>query len=372
MLLLRKKIHDRLANIVRWLDYILYMLLSPFRFKKYPLAIKKILIVELFKIGDLLVATPVIEALKKIYPNAEINFLIPKETAVILQNNPHVNKTIPYTTFSETRSILEQNSYDLGIILHPGSFKISLLLLLANISYRVGCAKSGITYGKGFFLNKKVKPNTAWQHKIEDNLDILRSLPIDQSLISAVERRPKLYLPADVETKMRKFLLGKKRPIVVIHAPSSHKTQRWYPEKFAVVADMLHEERKATIIFTGSESEKPQIEDIIALMKSKEYLDLAGKTSFWEFASLLKNADILISVDTSAMHIASAFNTPVVALFGPTMPQFWGPTSEESRVIQHNNVCTGCRRYKCIIKTHECMRTITPQEVINSVKELIK
>ena len=370
MLLLRKKVQDKLSNLVLWLDYLVYLLLNPFRFKSYPKEVKKILIVELFKIGDLLVATPVIEALKRAYQHAELDLLV--LPATVLENNPHVKNIIPYTTFAETKDRLKQNNYDLGIILHPGSWKISLLLLSANVRYRVGCAKSGITYGKGYFLNKKIKPNTTWQHKIEDNLDVIRSLPINQNMINLVERRPKLYLPADIETKMQKFLLGKKRPVIVIHAPSSHNTQRWHPEKFAAVADELQKEHKVTIIFTGSESEKPQIEDIISLMKSKNFLNLAGRTSFWEFTSLLKNSDLLMSIDTSALHIASAFNTPVVALFGPTMPQFWGPTAKQSRIIQHNNVCTGCRRYKCIIKTHECMKTIIPEEVINAVKEILQ
>ncbi len=372
MLLVRKKLQDKLSNVMLWLDYVVYLLLNPFRFKPYPKAVKKILLVELFKIGDLLVATPVIGALKRTYPHAELHMLIQKDTSTVLQNNPNIDKVIPYTTFSETKNILKQDSYDLGIIFHPGSWKISLLLFLAKIRYRVGCTKSGITYGKGYFLNKKIKPNTAWQHKIEDNLDVIKSLPINQSVISAVERRPKLYPPADIETKMRKVLLGKKRPIIIIHPASSHKTQRWYPEKFAAVADQLQERCSATIIFTGSTMDVEQVHQITAFMKTKKYMDLAGKTNFWEFASLIKNAGLLLAVDTSAIHIASAYSTPTIALFGPTIPVFWGPTSKKSKVIQHNNVCTGCRRYECIIKTHECMKTITPEEVISAVKEILQ
>jgi len=372
MLLLRKRLQDKLSNLALWLDYLVYLLLNPFKFKAYPKEVKKILLVELFKIGDLLVATPVIEALKRAYPHAELDVLVLPSTATILENNPHVNKIISYTTFSETKARLKQNSCDLGIILHPGSWKISLLLLLAKIHYRVGCAKSGITYGKGYFLNKKVKPNTTWRHKIEDNLDVIRSLPVDQGLINAVERRPKLYLQADVEAKMRKFLLGKKRPVIVMHPGSSHKTQRWYPEKFAAVADYAQERFNATVVFTGANTDREQVQQITGIMKIKRNMDLVGKTSFWEFASLIKNADLVLAVDTSAIHIASAFNVPTAALFGPTMPQFWGPTSKESRIIQHNNVCAGCRRYECIIKTHECMKTISSEEVITAVKELMQ
>lgn len=363
---------DTLSNLVLWSDYLVYLLLNPFKCKSYPKEIKKILLVELFKIGDLLVATPVIEALKRAYPHADLDVLVLPATATILENNPHVNKIIPYTTFAETKARLKQNNYDLGIMLHPGSWKISFLLFVAKVRYRVGCAKSGITYGKGYFLNNKIKPNTQWQHKIEDNLDVIRSLPQLQNSINAIEPRPRLYLPVETETKMRKVLLGKKRPVIVMHPGSSHKTQRWYPEKFAAVADYVQERCNATVVFTGADADREQVQQIIELMNTKRHMNLVGKTNFWEFASLIKNADLVLAIDTSAIHIASAFNVPTVALFGPTMPQFWGPSTKKSKVIQHDNVCTGCRRYECIIKTHECMKTIAPEEVITAIKELMQ
>lgn len=372
MLLLRKRIHDKLTNLVMWLDYIVYRLLSPFHFKSFPKETKRIVLVELFQVGDLLVATPAMSALKKLFPQAELDIVVLPSTALIIENNPDINNVISYTTFNETKEKLKKQSYDLGVILHPGSWKISALLLLAKVRYRVGCTKSGITYGKGYFLHKKIKPNTRWQHKIEDNLDVIRALPIDQEKVKEVVRRPVLTINHNAESRIKKMLLGKKRPLIGIHAPSKHKTQRWYPLQFATVTDQVQRKYNATIIFTGTAEEQQQVDEITATMQEKNYFNALGKTTMHEFAALIKQLDLLISVDTSAIHIASAVNTPVIALFGPTIPTFWGPTSQASRVIWKNEVCTGCRRYECIIKTHECMKSITPEDVLKAVAEVLR
>ncbi len=372
MLLLRKRLHDRLSEIVMWIDYSIYLVINFFRFKQFPKIINKIIVVEMYSLGDLLVATPVFEALKKMYPSAKVDALVMDSARSILDRNKNINKVLAYKTFTESKNEIKKNAYDLGIILHPGSFKVSLLLLLSGVKYRIGCAKSGITYGKGFFLNNKIRPRLLWQHKIEDNLDVVRSIAKNEVIMNHVKKRPTLIADKGAEQKILKVVARKKQPVVVIHPGSKHKTQRWYPERFAAVADYLIGKYKSTVIFTGSEDQKPQVSEIIQKIRNKVgIINLTGKTSFDEFVALLKNVNLVISIDTSTIHIASAFNVPIVALFGPTIPVFWGPTSDKHRTIWKKEVCVGCRRYECIIKTHECMRSITVNDVIREVQEIL-
>lgn len=365
-----KLIEDKIRDLAQEGEYLLYLLLSPFKFKKFPKHIRKVLVVDLFNIGDLIVATPVIRALRYHYPKAQIDMLVKKSMQAVLANNPHLNHTIPYTTENETLQRIQKEGYDLGIILHPGSLKVSFLLLRGGVKYRIGCTKAGITYGKGFFLHKKIFPNNRWQHKSEDNLDVIRAIKIQP-----LDKHLEIYAAPETEKKMKTILAKKPRPWIGISATSKHWTQQWYPERFAKVANHYISSLGATIIFTGLQNERDQIVQISQhIAKKKNVLDLSGKTSFHELTALIKNLDLLITIDSSPLHIASATNTPVLALFGPTIPTFWGPTGENSSYIwKEEGACVGCRRYCCIYrKDHECMRSITAKEVIAASEKLLK
>jgi len=364
-----KRMEDKVRDLIQNMDYLLYLLLNPFKFKPMPQHIKKILVVELLNYGDLMVITPVLKALKHAYKEAKIDVVIKPGKEEILKRNPNVHACIPYTTFSETKSKLQKESYDLGIMLHPGSFKISLLLLLSNIKYRVGCAKTGITYGKGFFLNKKIFPNNQWQHKIEDNLDVIRAIGITPK-----DKHLELFPSAAAERKIKTLLKKYKHPWVGISAASAHWTQQWYPEKYAEVIT-YYTQQNATMFFTGTKEEEQQVGRIISLLPNKENIvDLTGRTTCDELMALIRHLDLLITIDSSATHIASAFDTPVLTLFGPTIPTFWGPTGKNpSYIWKEKEACVGCRRYFCIYKKdHECMKSITPEEVIAKSQALLK
>lgn len=364
-----KRIEDRVRDMVQGGDYLLYLLVNPFKFKLYPKIIRKILVVELLNIGDIIVITPTLKALKQKYQNAEIDVLVKPGKEQALLRNKNVTSCVPYTTFAETKEKIKKRNYDLGIILHPGSLKISLLLLLSKVKYRIGCTKTGITYGKGFFLNKKVFPNNKWQHKTEDNLDLTRSIGI-----TSQDAHLELFPPHQEEQKMKLLLKKYPHPWIGISPASTHWTQQWYPEKFAEVI-AYYQQQNATIIFTGLKEEAKQIETIIDLLKEKKNIvNLTGKTSFDELTALIKHLDLLITIDSSTTHIASAFDTPVLTLFGPTIPTFWGPTGKSpSYIWKEKEACVGCRRYYCIYKKdHECMKSITSEEVIAKSRALLK
>lgn len=367
-----KKVEDKIRDYSSLLDYFLYLTFNPFKFKRFPREINAILIVELFKVGDLLVATPIIRAIQNKYPCAQIDVLVLPTTGDVLEGNKNINEVIRYNSFKSILYTLRKNKYDLGILLHPGSFKISLLLLLAGIRYRVGVSKTGISYGKGFFLNKKIKPHNRWKHKIEDNFDVVRSLgitPQDTQIDVVVTNAARKKIDSLLKSTQRTA----KKAIVCIHAPSSHESQRWLPERFADLSDKLSEKYQCQIIFTGLEKEREYVNSIVAQIKNNDAVqNLAGRTNFGELAALLEKARLLITIDTSALHLASATKTPTIALFGPTIPYFWGPSYPRSTYIwKEKVVCVGCRRYSCIYnKNYECMRSITVNDVLQKVEEL--
>ncbi|MFH0805944.1 MAG: lipopolysaccharide heptosyltransferase II [Patescibacteria group bacterium] len=371
-----KKINTFISNLVLFTDYYLYKLFSLFKKKDIPLdKIKKILIVELTQIGDVIATTPVLRALKKNFKNSYISVMIFPEMKDIFVNNPNVDDFILYKEqkFFDLVKEVKNKDFDLAVILRPGSVKISLLLYLSKIDYRIGCRRPVILEGKGYFLTKKVKPSSGRKHIIDENLEVLKLINIktdDKSL--------ELYTDKDSEKYITNLLTKSKlnnKKIIAIHPGCNLENHRWLNQKFSVLADTLIKKYNVSIILTGSEKDKLLADDIQNNMNNG-CLNLAGKTNLKQFIALIKRMDMLISVDTSAIHIASAFNTPVIALFGAGDPKIWGPYSKKSSVIfKDKEVCTSCMKEKCIYKSKrfmECMKKIGVEDILLEVKRLMR
>jgi len=370
----RTKIEFLLQTLVWYLDYTIYLLFSPYKFKKIPKTIKNILIIELIYIGDLIAITPTIKALKQKFPESNINLMTLKEMEPVLSGNPKISKIISYKKedFQDKKKIINnlKNKYDLAIILHPnpkiGAKKISKIIKKAKIPFRIGCTKVGLREGKGKYLHRKTKPTIKLKHKIDDNLDVIKTLKIKPE-----EKKLELYTLKEIDKKIKNKLPKNKKKNLVIHPIPNHKTHEWIPRKFAEIADTL--DKEFNIIFTGSKKDKSKIKKIKSLMKTKS-IDLSG-TSIKEFFSIIKLSDAVISVDTSAMHIAAAFDKPILALFGAGNPKIWKPYTEKAEIIYNNNKCTSCMKHKCFRKKPrymECMNSITKSQVLNSFDKIKK
>lgn len=374
----------KIANLLRILawygDYVLFKTLKLFTgTKKLPKNIRDILVMELLFIGDVIAITPSIRALKQKFPNANIDVMLRPSMADVLVGNPNIRNILTYDKqdFEKRFSSMIKGikgRYDLAVLLHPGidigNYRISKLLKNARIPFRIGCTKVGLLEGKGFFMHRKTKPTFKLRHKIEDNLDVVRIIRADTS-----DKRLELYTTKEAEQYIdelfKKEGITKKDFVVAIHAAPQHKTHEWVTERFANIADELTGRYNSKIIFTGVQKDKEYNQKIINLMKNKA-INLAGKTDIKQFFSVIKRADLIISVDTSAMHVAAAFNKPIIALFGAGNPKIWRPYCKNSIVIfKEKERCTSCMKHKCK-KNYQCMKAITERDVLNAVERLIK
>ncbi|MBL7147229.1 MAG: glycosyltransferase family 9 protein [Nanoarchaeota archaeon] len=372
----------KLANLFRILawyrDYVLFKSIKLFTgTKKLPKNIQNILVIELLYIGDVIAITPTIRALKQKFPDAKIDVMLRPSMADVLTRNPNINKIITYDKqdFEQKFNAIVneiKGKYDLAILFHPGvdigNYKVSKLLKNAQIPFRIGCTKVGFLEGKGFFMHRKTKPTFRIKHKVEDNLDVIRTIGVN-----ITDKHLELYITKQAEkyitNLLKKEKINKKDFLIAIHAAPQHKTHEWIPERFANVADELIKKYKAKIIFTGSQRDVEYNQGIISLMKGKA-VDLAGKTDLKQFFASIKIANLVINVDTSAMHIAAAFNKPIIALFGAGNPRIWRPYCKKSIVIfKEKESCTSCMKHKCK-KNYKCMKSITEKDVLNAVEKL--
>lgn len=370
-----------LVRIISWyLDYFIFK--SYFLFSKtkpLPKEFKKILIIELLYIGDIIAITPTIRALKQRFPDTKIDVMLRPSMQDVLIGNPNINKILTYNkqdfkTRFDTITRELKGRYDLAVLLHPGgdigSYKVSKLLKKSGVSFRIGCTKVGFLEGKGFFMHRKTKPTFKLKHKVEDNLDVVKTIGVNIE-----DKHLEVYTTAEAENSINRLLenesITKNDFITVIHAAPQHKTHEWAVKRFANVADELIKKYGSKIIFTGSQKDKEYNQEIIGLMNSQA-INFAGKTDIKQFFAVIKRANLIISVDTSAMHVAAAFNKPIIALFGAGNPRIWRPYCDKLIVIfKEKESCTSCMKHKCK-KNYACMRAITEKDVLDAVENFKK
>lgn len=382
-----RRVSDFLRGVVWWADYIAFNVTSSLGKKDLPKDVKKILIVEMLYIGDLIAITPVIRALKGKFPQAKIEVMVRPAMREVLSNNPNVSYILSYThdeieeNFDDVAYRLEMENYDLAVLLHPGidygSWMMSKLLRKAKIPFRIGCTRVGFLEGRGFFLHRKTKPCFALKHKTEDNLDVIKAIGIRSH-----DLKMDVHLSKDAKQNVAKFLkrheINNDNFVVVIHPIPQHLTHRWDNDKFAEVADKIAKSH-AKVIITGAEIHEEAVNDIVTRMRKKAVK--AVGLPLKEYFAVIKRADVVISVDTSAMHIASAFNKPVITLFGAGNPHIWRPLCDKSIVIYKDEYCTSCMKHKCRFlknlflnkeRAYECMKTITVYDVMDAFEKIKK
>ena len=371
-----KKFANFMRNVVLFTDYYIHQLFRLFYGRrKIPYKrVKRILVVELLYIGDLIAITPTLRALKKRFPHAEITLMTLPKMKDVVSGNPNVDKIISYSKRDireNFRRVVNELrwKYDLAVILHPGSVRISWLLLRADIPYRVGCTRVGFLEGKGYFLTHKVKPSWELKHKIDDDLDVVKTIYAETE-----DKHLEIYTTKEAEEyvgrKLKENKVENKDYLICIQASPQHKSHEWIDDRFAEVADRLIDKNKK-VIFVGAKKDREKTEEIISLMKNKEKaINFCGETDIKQFFALVKRSDLVISVDSAAMHVAAAFNKKVIALFGAGNPRIWRPYCSRAEIIfKEDKVCTSCMKHTCS-KGYNCMEAITIDDVMESVERL--
>ncbi|MCD4693958.1 glycosyltransferase family 9 protein [bacterium] len=318
---MKNSIKNLVQSLIFIIDYLFYLVFNPFKFKKIKLnEIRKILIIDLLHVGDIIVTTPVIKNLRNTFPDAKIDFCLQKKYKDLIDEDINLDNLIFYD-----KNFLKniKGKYDLVVLLHPGSLKISLDLLRSKIKYRIGCSHIGAVRGRGYFLTRKVTPRIKQKSLVEYNLDVLKLLKLKIKNL-----KPQLYCKQDFRLK--------KGFNVVVHVSGNKKSNKWLNERWAKVLDYMVEKYKVNIYFTGVKSDLEDIKQINSLMKNKAEI-MAGKTNLKELMALIKNSDMYLGIDSGPMHIASTFNKKIIVLFGPTNLKFWKPYSKDLIMIKKSS-----------------------------------
>jgi len=353
------------------------------------MAMQSFLLVQLGDIGDLVLTTPAISALRDAFPDATIDVLASRYALPIVPPNL-VDKLIPFEkkNFSGLRAFLETiytsrlilqagRKYDTVIFFHhftlkAGVPKFRIIARASGASRVIGLQNSHVN-----FLTDSI-PDRGFgaKHQAQYWLDLVGLVGADSRPRPALVHREDYVESIGFQT--RPFAVNQNVPKVVIHAGSGgySTARRWIPERFAEVANTLKAEQNAEIIFVGKLEDDS---DEIAEMMHFEPTDLVGKTTLPQLADVIEHADLFIGADSGVMHIAASTGTPVISIFGPSNFRAWHPWAVGGRasVLTSQVECSPCSyvghgigaREGCEART--CMKMITSQRVLNAAYRIL-
>ena len=333
-----------------------------------PRKIRRILIRAVNWLGDAVMTTPAIYAIRNSFPAARITLLAAPLVAELFSANPLVDEVMVYEKRGRHAGLagrlrlsreLKEKRFDLAILLQ-NAFDAALLAWLAGIPHRIGYR----TDCRGFLLSNgcPVSGESRRLHHTEYYLKMLSHYGItarSKTLSLTVTEEEELEAE---KTLMRggiaatDFLLG------INPGATYGSAKRWYPERFAAVADELSGIWGARVVITGAPAEKEIADDIAAAMKV-ECLNMAGRTSVRQLMALIKRCNFFITNDSGPMHIAAAFRVPLVAIFGPTDHITTSPFSDRATIVRQDTECAPCLKRECP-SDHRCMMDITVKEVV--------
>ncbi len=336
---------------------------------------QRILIIRLSAIGDVVFASPMIAALRRSYPEAHIAWLVEPAMADLLRHNPNLDEVIPlprgawrklwrerrYSELARSvrdfRKDLRAHHFDTAIDLQ-GLFKSGVWTWLSGARRRIGL---GSREGSQWLMTE------TWPRAGEDAMIgseyrfLAERLGLDTGDFSM-----DIALP-DTAIRRADELTGGLAPIVL--APFTTRPQKhWFEDAWRALIPRLHERFGGPILLLGGPGDHAAASRIGAGLP---VTDLVGQTSLLEAAALIRNARLLIGVDTGLTHMGTAYHRPTLCLFGSTRP-YLRTDSPATRVIYHALSCSPCKRRPTCGGAFACMRDITPDEVMHHAEALLK
>ncbi|MDY0211515.1 MAG: lipopolysaccharide heptosyltransferase II [Desulfuromonadaceae bacterium] len=336
---------------------------------------KKILVRGTNWIGDAVMTTPALAALRSSCPHAEIVVLVNPLVAPLFQHHPAVDRVLIYAKKGQHCGIrgffrmareLRRERFDAALLLQ-NAIEAALLTFAARIPLRAGYA----TDGRRLFLTDPVKVSSEDKklHHTAYYLTLLERLGLCSKASIQSPAKLCLYL-TEQERAWARATLGSDNVIALNPGAAYGSAKRWFPERFAAVADALVQCFGAKIVLTGGPAEREIGEDIASFMQH-DCINMVGKTDVRQLMALLGVSRLLITNDSGPMHVAAALDVPIVAVFGPTDHTTTSPASARVRIVRKEVECAPCLLRQCPTD-HRCMQSINAEDVIAAATELLK
>lgn len=331
------------------------------------MASHRILLIRLSSLGDIVLTTPVIRAVRAHFPKAHIAMLVGKQSADVLRENPHLDEILPFDRLAKDKDTgemlrvaraLRARQFTVAIDMQR-KFRTGLLMYLSGADVRVG---------KGRFATVGVRERGN-KHATEHYFDLLHAVGIP-----AAEPQLEMFLAAAerAEAKRRLAAAGVRAEglKVGLFPGAGWKLREWMPERFAAIGDRLAQDFDADVLVFGGEQEAALVGSVVEMMDARA-VPFAGNLRVRELAACIETCDLFLTNDTGPMHIAAAVGTPTVSLFGPGNHIRFQPLGTLHETVRHDVPCSPCKQFTDTCKDNICMKKIEVDEVWRSVTDVL-
>jgi lipopolysaccharide heptosyltransferase II len=329
-----------------------------------PGSVRKILFVRLDRIGDVVLSTPAFRALKKHFPGAELTVLLRFSTRGLVEQNPHVDRILTVDNAGESiRVIRELRSDRFDLLIDPYDdwpLESALIAGLSGARVRIGYAVAG----REAFFTTRLQPPLPGRHMTDVVMDSLKPLGI-----SPVDAGPEVFLTKAELASAREWLDKRTDgglPVIGLHPGATFETQRWPLEYFFELGTLLLRDGRRRLLVFGGPADRPLVAELVKRLGDGVLSCVSSDIR--RFSALLACCRLLVCNNSGPLHLGAALGVPTVSFMGPTVKDRWVPRGARHTVLRIDDLpCIGCNAGFCRIGTHDCMRQIRPERVLEAI-----
>jgi len=333
----------------------------------------KILLAQTSFLGDVILSTPVISGIKRIYPEAELWMMTTPLSSSLVIHDPLLagvliddkkGKNSALTGLMKMKRQIKEMAFDSVYSLHR-SHRTSLLLWLSRIPLRIGFADAKLS-----FLYHETRKRNPKDHDVVRNLSLLSG----EAAIMSIDSELRLHAPEydELGNDTKQMLPGRGAYVVLVPG-SVWKTKMWHLEGYRNVAKFLLTKGYDVVLLGTQLDQKVNVK----VSQGLEVINLTGKTNIADAMYIIKHSKLVVCNDSMALHLASAFKIPNVAIFCATSPEFgFSPWQNNAIVMEKKGLdCKPCQRHggkTCPTGTEACMKELSHIDVIHAAEKLLK
>jgi lipopolysaccharide heptosyltransferase II len=353
----------------------------------------RVLLIRLRLIGDVVLSTPLIRAVKRTFPGATLSYLVERDAAAVVAGNPHLNDVIVVERSRGLARIaddlrlawrLRRARFDVVIDMHGGP-RSSWLTLATGAPQRIGYDIAGRQwmYTRTVPRARQLRP----RHSVVNQWDLLSAIdgwtgvppvpaddPVEMPLDAAADRR--------IAGRLQETGVDPGHELIVIHVSASNPFRRWPEPAFAdVVSSLVRESPARRVILSSGPSDRAAAERIAATARDllpaearSRVVDF-GEFNLPELRALIARSRLFIGGDTGPLHVAAATATPIVAIYGPTLPARstpWRPETMPTESVEVSGLaCRPCDQRVCAPGDYRCLTTLTPAAVLAAAERAL-
>jgi len=330
-------------------------------------SLNKILLIRLRRIGDVVMTTPAVAALRRALPLASLSYIVEEPLRRLVEGNPDLNRVMAVPPAQSTAAFLgfireiRREKYDAVLDFHGGP-RAAWMAWLSGAKFKVGYE---LKYKSVFYDIRVPRSRPEGRiHSVESHFNLIRALGIQIE-----EPLPPLFLPparTEEKEKIDQFWRANglsAAMVTILHVGAGNEFRDWGTESLTALAGQLIGHAGVKVVLVGAVGDGKRAERIRE-KAPRSILSLVGQINLSELGEVIGRAALFVGPDSGPMHIAATTRTPIVALFGPTLPANFSPWKAEATLIEKDLDCRPCKQRRCLTDDFRCIRTITPDEVL--------